>query len=511
MIIQLREKKETGFSLLELSVAVGVAAIVATAGIVASTAFIGSAQDKRDSYTDRANASIEEAESSSIALGMAPLIAAPSGLQAASVSDTSATLNWTTPNTREPITSYTILVDGDAVATLDGDATSYTITGLQPSTSYDVIVRATNANGSENSTFTLNTAMPGIAAPTSIQVATSTSGAAGVSWTAPASEPVDDYVISLDGTELATVDGGTTSYNITGLTSPNRYLASVKAVNSNGEEEALIALYPEDENPEVTADSKSTSSILWDSGDADTAIWTGGHSRDYSSDELGWTKAPFSSIGELGLARTMPEEPSDRRIFEAFNKEVSAEQGGIHQMELYNVLRMNTFRHIDTNVTITAQGNSIRYTIDLSDHYPQSLPGNRLFWKADMAAGNNAEYVTPDANSANTIIVKDSTNTHSLAVIHIDTDHGTASFGGSELYTDPVTNGNSEIAAYVTDITSAPVQAKITSFIIDYDACGADLAMAKAQEVAADPASFVGQEIPVQKGCSPEAVKAYYN
>jgi len=69
MIIKLREKKETGFSLLELSVAVGVSAIVATAGIVASTAFIGSAQDKRDSYVSNAETSIEDAESSSLALG----------------------------------------------------------------------------------------------------------------------------------------------------------------------------------------------------------------------------------------------------------------------------------------------------------------------------------------------------------------------------------------------------------------------------------------------------------
>jgi len=62
-------KKEEGFSLLELSVAVGVSAIVAVAAVTASTSFIGSAQDKRDSYTDRANASIEEAEASSSALG----------------------------------------------------------------------------------------------------------------------------------------------------------------------------------------------------------------------------------------------------------------------------------------------------------------------------------------------------------------------------------------------------------------------------------------------------------
>ena len=62
-------KKEEGFSLLELSVAVGVAAIVAVAAVTATTTFIGSAHDKRDDYTSNANSSIDDAAASSSALG----------------------------------------------------------------------------------------------------------------------------------------------------------------------------------------------------------------------------------------------------------------------------------------------------------------------------------------------------------------------------------------------------------------------------------------------------------
>lgn len=62
-------KKEEGFSLLELSVAVGVAAIVAVAAVTATTTFIGSAQEKRNSYTTNANESINDAAASSSALG----------------------------------------------------------------------------------------------------------------------------------------------------------------------------------------------------------------------------------------------------------------------------------------------------------------------------------------------------------------------------------------------------------------------------------------------------------
>ena len=61
-------KKEGAFSLLELSVAVGIAAVLAVAGIVASTAFIGSAQEKSSDYTANASSSINDAEEQSLAL-----------------------------------------------------------------------------------------------------------------------------------------------------------------------------------------------------------------------------------------------------------------------------------------------------------------------------------------------------------------------------------------------------------------------------------------------------------
>jgi len=140
MIIKIREKKETGFSLLELSVAVGVSAIVATAGIVASTAFIGSAQDKRDSYTERANASIVEAEDASVALSLTGL--SPTNASTSTVGFDSATITWDAPS--EPVDNYTILKDGVPDGTAAGNATSYTLTGLTPETTYNVTVRATS-------------------------------------------------------------------------------------------------------------------------------------------------------------------------------------------------------------------------------------------------------------------------------------------------------------------------------------------------------------------------------
>lgn len=60
MIIKLRE--ENGFSLLELSVAVGIAALVATTGIAATTTFINDSGEKKENYIQNADESIINVE-----------------------------------------------------------------------------------------------------------------------------------------------------------------------------------------------------------------------------------------------------------------------------------------------------------------------------------------------------------------------------------------------------------------------------------------------------------------
>ena len=62
-------KKEDGFSLLELSVAVGIAAVVAGVAITATTAFVNGAADSATAYEATADQSITDAEDSSDALG----------------------------------------------------------------------------------------------------------------------------------------------------------------------------------------------------------------------------------------------------------------------------------------------------------------------------------------------------------------------------------------------------------------------------------------------------------
>ena len=242
----------------------------------------------------------------------------------------------------------------------------------------------------------------------------------------------------------------------------------------------------------------NTASVEWSSADSGTAVWTGGAPVEFDPREAGWSAGAFSSIGQLGLARTITGTPSDRQTFSSFNETVTLSQGDTLEMDLYNVLRMNTFQHIDTDVLITAKGNSLRYVIDLSNHYPQSLPGKRLFWNVDFAAGSDVVYEQPDSS---TLIATDSTGTHATVVLHIATDHGEALWAGRDLHTDPLSSGTAEATGYVRDITQSPVTATIHAFVLDYDPCAADAALETAHMIAQDPASWFGQTIPVHSGC----------
>jgi prepilin-type N-terminal cleavage/methylation domain-containing protein len=65
MLTKIRNKKqENGFSLLELAVAVGIAAIVAAVAVTASTTFVNGSQTKADNYQASANSEITNAKAS---------------------------------------------------------------------------------------------------------------------------------------------------------------------------------------------------------------------------------------------------------------------------------------------------------------------------------------------------------------------------------------------------------------------------------------------------------------
>ena len=171
---------------------------------------------------------------SSIANGATTIAApgTPTVLTTSAVTQTTATMSWTAPQSGGAVATYTLQYrvtgSGSWTQQMGLTTTSYTITGLAVGTSYDVQVAAVNAGGSSAFTVTTNAttlvAVPGL--PTALTAAAAnaaTNTTQPLSWTAPsAGGPVSSYSVqySPHGTNTWTsVTGITgTSTTITGLT-----------------------------------------------------------------------------------------------------------------------------------------------------------------------------------------------------------------------------------------------------------------------------------------------------
>jgi chitodextrinase len=137
------------------------------------------------------------------------------------------------------VKNYDVLVDGVVRATVTG--TSATISGLSPSTEYDVTVRARdNANNvsAQSSVLAVTTSAPSgdVTAPTvptglgSSAVATTT---ATVSWN-PSTDAVGvtTYQVYVNGSSVGTT--GSTSFGLTGLTAGTAHSVTVRAGDAAG-------------------------------------------------------------------------------------------------------------------------------------------------------------------------------------------------------------------------------------------------------------------------------------
>ena len=194
-------------------------------------------------------------------LNLSTVTAAPSAPTAPTVagvsgSTTSLTVSWSAPaDNGSAITSYDLQYQQDGSTDWtngpqDVNGTSATITGLAASTSYQVQVRATNAEGdsdwSPSGSGTTNavqtaTAPVAPAAPTVVAV-TGSSTSLAVSWSAPADNgsAITSYDLQYrPGTSGNFADGPQnatgTSATLTGLAANSPYQVQVRATNAEGD------------------------------------------------------------------------------------------------------------------------------------------------------------------------------------------------------------------------------------------------------------------------------------
>ena len=168
---------------------------------------------------------------------------APTGLTASARSgSTEVLLNWQ-PSTAgsASVVGFDIYQGSTWVGSVGSDADSFLVTGLSPSTTYSFTVVARDSYGdlsspSEPVTATTIGAKPLPDSPTSLTLTDSSFTTSGLQWRAPDSgDQVGEYVVSQDGTPVATVPGSFSSVEIQGLQPGlERYTFSVRAEGVSG-------------------------------------------------------------------------------------------------------------------------------------------------------------------------------------------------------------------------------------------------------------------------------------
>lgn len=167
---------------------------------------------------------------------------APSGLAAAVASASQINLSWT--NNDSNATGSKIYKSTDGVNytwayTMAQGVSTYSVTGLSPSTTYYFKVVAYNSVGNSAYSNTGNaTTMPVPAAPTNPATTVPSSSQINLSWTNNDSSATGTKIYkSTDGVNFTwsyTVGQGVSSYSVTGLSASTTYYFKVAAYNSAG-------------------------------------------------------------------------------------------------------------------------------------------------------------------------------------------------------------------------------------------------------------------------------------
>lgn len=158
----------------------------------------------------------------------------PTNLASSGVSRTGFSVNWTASTDNVAVTGYDVLLNGTNNGPVT--ATSFTFTGLNCATQYNVGVRAFDAAGNNSSTTTtsVTTSDCGLSAPMNVHVNDSTQTSINFGWDAVTG--ATNYRTYVDGVfykQGAGSSGGfTDTMNVTGLTCGTSYDLAVEAQNA---------------------------------------------------------------------------------------------------------------------------------------------------------------------------------------------------------------------------------------------------------------------------------------
>lgn len=177
---------------------------------------------------------------------------APAGVSATNIGTTSATVSWNAASDNVGVTGYRVFNGSTQIGSTTG-ALSLNLTGLTSSTTYNITVKAVDAAGnvsasSNTASFTtLAVTAPDTTAPTAPSglhvMGSPTASSMMLMWNASTDNVgVTGYRIYNGSALVATVNGTTTDYTVTGLSAGTTYSFSVRAIDAAGNQSAASTI-----------------------------------------------------------------------------------------------------------------------------------------------------------------------------------------------------------------------------------------------------------------------------
>jgi titin len=213
--------------------------------------------------------------------------AAPANLTATAVSYSQINLAWTDSDNEAGYKIERCAGEGCSdfaqIATVGANVTSYSNTGLPPSTSYTYRVLATNAVGdspySNEASAVTQALPPAPSAPNNLTATATSTSQINLAWTENAANETGFKIERCTGvdcssfSQIATVGANVTSYSNTGLNASTSYSYRVRGYNDGGdsdysntasaETQVVPALPATPTNLTATAASRSQINLTW--------------------------------------------------------------------------------------------------------------------------------------------------------------------------------------------------------------------------------------------------------
>ncbi len=318
------ERSADGTSFTEIAVLAANSVTYSSTGLTAATTYWYRVR----AYNSKGNSGYSNVASAQTTALQPP--AAPSNLQASALSTTSIGLTWTDNASNE--TGFAIQRSSDSAATWTAsgtpaaNATSFTVTGLQPGIQYHFRIRATNGDGNSAwSNLAAATTVTLPASPSNLAASATSASTVGLTWT-DNSNNESQFIVEkaatsgdLNWSETGTTAPDVSAYTVTGLNAATEYRFRVRAANAAGTSDpsntvtvftqSLSGAPASPSGLQATSGSPTTVSLQWvDNSNNETGFTI------YFSTGSAWFEAGYTPAGTTTFTH-QGQTPSTRYFY----------------------------------------------------------------------------------------------------------------------------------------------------------------------------------------------------